>query len=71
MGMVDVFYALLILPLTILSIMPMTRKVTRRKPDLINEMIDRCLLSIATIPEMEFFKANNRGKGYTTLVDGC
>ena len=58
--MYDVFYALLTLPLTIFSIMPKKKKVTRRKPDLTKEIIDRYLLGIAT--EMELLKANNRGK---------
>ena len=41
--------------------MPNARKITRLKPDLTKEMIDRCLLGIAST-EMELLKAINRGK---------
>ncbi len=55
--MINAFYAL---PLTILSIMPKKRKLTRCKPDHTKEMIEKCLLAIAT--HMELLKANNSRK---------
>ena len=58
--------------------MPNARKITRLKPDLTKEMIDRCLLGIAST-EMELLKANNSCKlphdgeltKYTPIVNDC